>query len=205
MVSSAYDQNLDLGFVFPDEDGVTRETIVLDAATGYYLAMTAYNEAGQSEISNEIFVAASACDPLACDDGNPCTADDCSEAGCTHVTLPDGEVRDDGLPGTVGDRCLAGACYGMGVSEVVPASVGPGTHRVEVRGIGFAPGVTVAFEDGEGPAPKVCSVRVIDVSTLEVEIQVNAQGPPRPRLWDVGVLDFWLGESWLDDGLRVDP
>ncbi len=55
------------------------------------------------------------CDPFdltACDDGNPCTRDQCDSAlGCLHV--PDNALPcDDGTPCTVGDTCQEGVCTG---------------------------------------------------------------------------------------------
>ena len=47
----------------------------------------------------------------ACDDGDPCTADACTPAGCVHTPVS----CDDGVPCTI-DSCVAGVC------EHVPAS-----------------------------------------------------------------------------------
>jgi len=50
-------------------------------------------------------------DPRSCDDGNPCTQDQCSEmAGCWHIPLPDATPCDDGKTCTLGDSCSAGVC-----------------------------------------------------------------------------------------------
>src|SRR5262245_59586994 len=45
-------QALDLGAVVPDSDGIAREALQLDAAKAFTLAMTAYNQAGESSQSN---------------------------------------------------------------------------------------------------------------------------------------------------------
>ncbi len=51
---------------------------------------------------------------LACDDGNPCTAESCDpELGCVSEPL-DGATCDDGDPCTVGDVCAAGLCAAGG-------------------------------------------------------------------------------------------
>lgn len=100
-----YDETADLGYVDQDPDGICRATLILDAAQTYHVAMTAWNAYGESDLSNEIRVAASACDPAVCDDGDPCTADDCSTSGCTHSTIPDGTVC-----GAAGQLCVAGSC-----------------------------------------------------------------------------------------------
>ncbi len=53
----------------------------------------------------------SACTPPDCDDGNPCTLDDCDQASgqCKHIDL-DGVTCDDGDPCTQDDTCVAGTC-----------------------------------------------------------------------------------------------
>jgi hypothetical protein len=48
--------------------------------------------------------------PRLCDDGNPCTTDDCHDGGCVHA--PVAAYCDDHDPCTVQDRCLAGVCLG---------------------------------------------------------------------------------------------
>jgi hypothetical protein len=47
-----------------------------------------------------------------CDDGNPCSKDQCQgEEGCLHTPLLEGECQ-DGNPCTVADHCEAGTCVG---------------------------------------------------------------------------------------------
>src|SRR5574338_593051 len=52
------------------------------------------------------------CDGLACDDANVCTADACTESGCSHLPLADGTPCDDGSRKTWGDTCRSGVCAG---------------------------------------------------------------------------------------------
>ncbi len=113
--ASQVEEAFDLGSVAPDADGVARATIELDAERSYLVGMTAYNDAGESPISNQIHVAATApvCDPSLCDDGDPCSADSCDAAGCFSSLLPDGTPCDDGYVDTVDDQCAAGACEGV--------------------------------------------------------------------------------------------
>jgi hypothetical protein len=49
-----------------------------------------------------------------CDDGNPCTVDQCIDNACDNAIEPtlEGEECDDGLACTVDTRCVAGACTG---------------------------------------------------------------------------------------------
>jgi len=105
---SLYDQILDLGLVAVDIDGIGRATLTLDSATDFYIALTAYNGVGESPLSNEVVVAASARDPLACDDAQECTADDCGANGCTHTALPDATFC-SASAGSYG-MCFAGVC-----------------------------------------------------------------------------------------------
>lgn len=103
-VSGQATQALDLGAVAPDPDGIAREALQLDAAKTWSLSMTAYNTAGESTRSNLVVVQASTCDPAACNDGDPCTADDCLNLACTHTRMPDGAVCGSG------SVCIAGSC-----------------------------------------------------------------------------------------------
>ncbi len=50
-----------------------------------------------------------------CDDGDVCTADSCAKAsGCVHTAVEDGKIAcDDGLACTVDDLCAAGVCKGV--------------------------------------------------------------------------------------------
>jgi hypothetical protein len=52
-----------------------------------------------------------------CDDGDPCTGDSCdkSAGGCQHVGLS-GQACNDGIDGTIGDKCLNGKCLGNNVA-----------------------------------------------------------------------------------------
>jgi hypothetical protein len=105
---SLYNQILDLGVVPIDPDGIGRATLTLDSTTSYYIALTAYNGVGESPPSNEINVAASACDPSACNDARECTADDCGPNGCSHTPVPDGTFC---TPSTSAyGMCFSGVC-----------------------------------------------------------------------------------------------
>jgi hypothetical protein len=107
--SGAYSDWIDLGAVPMDPDGVGRSVLTLDAAADYYVSMTAYNGMGESELSNEIIIAAMLCDPALCDDGNPCTADDCSGSHCLHTPLPEETLCASGSGWPQG-ICRAGVC-----------------------------------------------------------------------------------------------
>jgi Dictyostelium (slime mold) repeat len=83
---------------------------------------------------------------LSCDDGNPCTSDQCdTQGGCNHVTVScddgnpctvelcdpsvgckyapaDGAACDDGNACSANDACFAGACQGSAVAGCCAAS-----------------------------------------------------------------------------------
>jgi hypothetical protein len=63
--SGDYTETLDLGFVSADSDGIGRFPIFLVDDRDSYIAMTAYNAEGESDLSNEIQVQAP-CNPGAC-------------------------------------------------------------------------------------------------------------------------------------------
>ena len=97
--SGVYSEVLDLGPVSPDLDGMRQATLLLDGYTSYFIAISAYNEVGESLLSNEIFSPSTACLASFCDDGNPCTADDCGAEGCIHTPMLDGSPCDPGDSG----------------------------------------------------------------------------------------------------------
>jgi hypothetical protein len=103
----------DIGFVAPDAAGIARATLLLDSTITYQVGMTAYNAAGESDLSNLLVIEAMACDPGLCEDGNSCTADACELTGCSHVPLVDGATCDDGFVDTVDDQCFAAECVGF--------------------------------------------------------------------------------------------
>jgi hypothetical protein len=84
----SYASAIDLGPVAPDASGVGRASISLPDGQTHYVALSAYNAAGESPFSNELRLAAP-CDPAACDDGNPCTEDACGADGCANAAVPD--------------------------------------------------------------------------------------------------------------------
>lgn len=117
---STYGQVIDLGAVPTDSDGVGRSTLTLDATREYFVAMSAYNDAGDSPLSNEIKVGASQCNVSACDDGLTCTADDCTLLACTHKALPDGTLCNSAA--APNGMCQAGSCR-LPPSEPSPPAV----------------------------------------------------------------------------------
>ncbi len=67
---------------------------------------------------------------LSCDDGNPCTKDDCDAAigGCSHAPFADTTPCDDGSLCTLNERCVQGACT---ASSQLPCAVNDDTCPTE--------------------------------------------------------------------------
>gem|GEM_PF-1206202 len=67
------------------------------------------------------------------------------------------------------------------------SAVAGATVFVTVNGTGFQPGATLSLENGQGPAPDITDVVVVDDSTLTATLSFKQGGPPRDRPWDVRV------------------
>lgn len=104
-----------IGQIEPQSDGVAETYIGVEPSVPYSISMTAYNEHGESDRSNTLTLAAMTCDISECDDGDPCTIDQCAVDGCWSIPVPDGAYCDDGDPGTENDSCSAGTCTGVPV------------------------------------------------------------------------------------------
>ena len=106
---------IDVGDLAPGSDGIVVALVEgIDTSIDSFAAVSAYDTSGnESDFSNEILLAADVCNLAACDDGNPCTVDQCDALGCLNPAAPDGLSCDDGDPGTVGDVCSAGLCTGL--------------------------------------------------------------------------------------------
>jgi hypothetical protein len=123
----SYLQSTNLGAVSPDVDGVYRYPLFVDEAVDTFVAMTAYNLAGDSPNSNEMtYPAVVTCDPTGCDDQNACTLDDCSGPSCNHTPLPDGTFC--GLNGSV---CMGGTCTAVQCIAAADCSDGDACNGAE--------------------------------------------------------------------------
>jgi hypothetical protein len=112
-----YDRVVDLGAVTPDASGVGHASVSLADGRDQYVAISAYNAAGESPLSNELRVAAAACDPAACDDANPCTEDACGAEGCASTPVPDRTAcapYADALGVCLGGVCTPVECLAAG-------------------------------------------------------------------------------------------
>ena len=97
-------------------------------------------------------------------------------------------IRINVANGTVQVLGTCAAAAMVTLSSISPSSVSAGSSvDVTIKGFGFAPGMSVGFENGSGPAPVATGVVVVDGSTITATVSVKAGGPPRERVWDVRV------------------
>jgi hypothetical protein len=103
-----YTQEIDLGAPRPSSGGMRKAPLVVDSLTSYVVALSAYNDVGESVLSNEIQLSAgAACDEQSCDDGEPCTVDSCNGEICENVALDDGTACQ--AQDVIG-QCVDGGC-----------------------------------------------------------------------------------------------
>jgi hypothetical protein len=137
--------------------------------------------------------------PLDCRAPGPCQVAGCDPSvGCVVENRPDGATCDDGQLDTKGDVCVAGSCQGvasggddelpgLSLDEISPSQATRGRHTLVVRGKGFQLGTRLAFTNGNGPAPKVRALTLIDETRMEADIEVSRKGPKRATAWDATV------------------
>jgi thermitase len=75
------------------------------------------------------------------------------------------------------------------VTAISPNAVSQnvGTVTFVIAGTGFAPGASVAFVNGSGPAPRVRSLVRDSTAQLTASVEIRAGGPKTIRYWDVKV------------------
>jgi len=89
---------------------------------------------------------------------------------------------------------------GMTVDSITPKSVeGAEAVEVEINGSGFGPGANVLLEKGEGPAPRVPKVDVIDSHTIKATVVPRKA----PSTWNVRVKNPDGSSAALADGFNV--
>jgi hypothetical protein len=92
------------------------------------------------------------------------------------------------------------------ISGLSPNSVKRGGKvNTILSGSGFAQGIKVQFQNGEGPAPTVNGVTMMDAETLSVSISTKSGGPARNLYWDVVVTNPDGKSAQLEDGFVVTP
>ncbi len=91
---------------------------------------------------------------------------------------------------------------GVTVDIVTPDSIESARQvEVEIHGTGFVQGATVLLEKGEGPAPRVPKVTVVDSHTITATV-VPARAP---STWNVRVKNPDGSSAALVEGFRIKP
>jgi len=74
------------------------------------------------------------------------------------------------------------------VEGITPNIMQVGTKvTVTITGSGFLNPADVTFTNGQGPAPRVYDIDVINDETITATVAAKRGGPPRDRVWDVCV------------------
>jgi len=79
----------------------------------------------------------------------------------------------------------------------------PGT--IMIRGTGFAEGVKVTFEKGQGPTPAVTGVRVVGSGSVMGRVTLTGSALPVPVVWDVRVTNPDGSSAVLREALTIQP
>jgi len=79
----------------------------------------------------------------------------------------------------------------------------PGT--IMIRGTGFADGVKVTFEKGQGPVPVVTGVRVVGSSSVMGRVALTGDAVPVPVVWDVRMTNPDGSSAVLREALTIQP
>ena len=80
-----------------------------------------------------------------------------------------------------------------------------GTVKFTIAGTGFVAGAAVAFDGGDGPAPRVRQVTWDSSTQLSASVEIRSGGPARDRFWDVRVTNPDGATSVGADLLRITP
>ena len=80
-----------------------------------------------------------------------------------------------------------------------------GTATFVVTGSGFAPGISLVFEGGSGPAPSVLRVTRDSAAQISAVVEIRSGGPRRERRGDVRVTNPDGSSSVGADLLRITP
>jgi hypothetical protein len=123
-----------------------------------------------------------------CDDGNACTIDRYSAAGCQHEPVPDGQLCEDGSFCTLGDRCQAGACVPGAPQNQAGAALGE-LHNYGSQ-LAVSPGGNrFAFVDAPANPARLTLAEVDAQGVLQTRDEVSVDP-------SVGV--SFVGTAWDD-------
>jgi hypothetical protein len=113
-------------------------------------------------------------------------------------------ANDGTLDSTVATVVITVNATPLTVTGITPDIAGLDTTvNVTVSGTGFQAGAVLALENGQGPAPDITNVVVVDDTTLTATFIVKQGGPPRDRTWDIRVTNPDGGTDLLVAGFTV--
>jgi len=79
------------------------------------------------------------------------------------------------------------------------------TVNLTVSGSGFATGALVNFEGGQGTAPQVTGIQVVNSTTIVITVNVLADAALGTQVWDVRVTNLNNSFAVLTDAFTVTP
>jgi hypothetical protein len=98
------------------------------------------------------------------------------------------------------------ATPGLSILSIVPDSAQAGTTvNVTITGLGFANAATVRFEGGQGVAPEVTGLQVVNAQTIVMTVNVKADADFGEQSWDVRVTNPDDTTAVLTDAFTVVP
>jgi hypothetical protein len=77
------------------------------------------------------------------------------------------------------------------------------TVNVTLSGTAFANGATVAFEGGQGTAPQVTGIEVVNANTIVVTVNTAVDPGAITQAWDVRVTNLNNAFAVLPDAFTV--
>jgi hypothetical protein len=77
------------------------------------------------------------------------------------------------------------------------------TVNVTVSGTAFANGATVRFEDGQGTAPQVMGIQIVNANTIVITVNTAVATGATTQVWDVRVTNPDNSFAVLPDAFTV--
>ncbi len=94
----------------------------------------------------------------------------------------------------------------LSVSSILPSSGQIGAViNITVTGSGFMNGAVVTFEGGQGAAPQVTAVQVLNPQTMVLSVNVQGDVSFGNQLWDLRVTNPDMTTAILEDAFTVIP